>query len=57
MGICPLTQRMCSKLGHHWNALVCYEDVEIRNIKDMRVCPMQVTIEPRTDETTSNMPA
>lgn len=45
MGICPLTQRMCVKLGRHTTEFVCYEGEQIRRIKDLRLCPMQVTIE------------
>lgn len=57
MGICPLTQRMCIKLGRHCNCLVCYEGNEIRKIKDLRVCPMTWIIEPATAETTSKQPS
>jgi len=39
VGICPLTERMCIKLGRHPDGLVCYECDPIQKIKDLKACP------------------
>ena len=57
MGICPLTNRMCIKLGRHQEGLVCYEGAEVIRIKDLRVCPMTWCIETPKPPEHSKMPA
>lgn len=57
MGICPLTQRMCVKLGKHQEGLVCYEEKVITRIKDMRMCPMTITIERQHADSTAKLPS
>lgn len=57
MGICPLTNGMCLFCSHGMANTVCMQGDQIRNIKDLRMCPQTVVILPKTDERTANQPS
>jgi len=49
MGICPLTKRMCLYYCMNFNAAVCMDSDQIRNIKDLLFCPQTIMILPKPD--------